>query len=657
MDEINATIEPMQEITAEIGEVATLSAEMDSVPTGGGTRDYNNLENKPAINGVELVGDLSLADIGAADDTEVVDIRIGADGTTYPTAGEAVRGQVTGLKQDLETVSDYNLRGLTKFKPKWEIGAITNEGTEQELTNFVRTGYYLLKKGDYFKVSDASNFRVFYYETNGDFIETLYSVDTNKAYDYGRTVLVRFRQTYHSSQKVDWFNKYITIVKTSVEATYDSSALGDEYIDEINRKVAQAIDGNCVVFCHMTDSHVGRDIMPPNRGKMHMSKMLRIAEAVNADFCIHTGDAIQGNGSATGTNDLDRYNGITSAINGSAVPLLWCQGNCNHDFGVVTGGKYNLSRKQTLTFMGRNDKHIVKAINANDKVYSKIELDWEVGAITNEGAEQDSTSHSRSKAVYLSKGDSFRWNGTVGDLRVFYYNTNGVFTRTMYTSDIVQGKYYIANEPCLIRFRSYYNATQTAYKEPNWMNAYLEVFKGSAVASYYHADLANRCRLIVLDADDRGGNRDSWGWSDNQIAWFGETLTEALNHDMPVIIYSHMPPSADLMPNCPESSANISEKIKQFTSNGGRVLAFVYGHVHWDAYYLDSDNDIPYISCTCTLPEATTESFVPTVGTKEVPQRRIGDITEYAIDTYVVNVDTGHASVFRYGAGHDRTIR
>lgn len=104
MDEINATLEPMQEITAEIGEVATLSAEMDSVPTGGGTRDYNDLENKPAINGVELVGDLSLADIGAADDTEVVDIRIGADGTAYPTAGDAVRGQVTGLKQDLSEV-------------------------------------------------------------------------------------------------------------------------------------------------------------------------------------------------------------------------------------------------------------------------------------------------------------------------------------------------------------------------------------------------------------------------------------------------------------------------------------------------------------------------------------------------------------------------
>lgn len=37
-------------------------------------------------------------------DTEVIDIRVGTDGTTYPTAGAAVRGQVTGLKQDLADV-------------------------------------------------------------------------------------------------------------------------------------------------------------------------------------------------------------------------------------------------------------------------------------------------------------------------------------------------------------------------------------------------------------------------------------------------------------------------------------------------------------------------------------------------------------------------
>lgn len=38
-------------------------------------------------------------------DAEVIDIRVGADGKTYSSAGEAVRGQVSELKEDLNTVT------------------------------------------------------------------------------------------------------------------------------------------------------------------------------------------------------------------------------------------------------------------------------------------------------------------------------------------------------------------------------------------------------------------------------------------------------------------------------------------------------------------------------------------------------------------------
>ena len=50
-------------------------------------------------------------------DAELIDIRVGADGVTYPTAGDAVRGQVTDLKSDLDFVSNNvsNQINLMKF--------------------------------------------------------------------------------------------------------------------------------------------------------------------------------------------------------------------------------------------------------------------------------------------------------------------------------------------------------------------------------------------------------------------------------------------------------------------------------------------------------------------------------------------------------------
>ena len=46
-----------------------------------------------------------IANAGNTDDNaELIDIRVGEDGTQYPTAGEAVRGQVSKLKEDIAEI-------------------------------------------------------------------------------------------------------------------------------------------------------------------------------------------------------------------------------------------------------------------------------------------------------------------------------------------------------------------------------------------------------------------------------------------------------------------------------------------------------------------------------------------------------------------------
>lgn len=83
------------------GDVEALSFTVE--PAGKGTTDYTELENKPSIEGVTLVGDVSLEDIGAADAEDVQAAQETAE-AALTASGKAVRFDAAQTLTDAQKV-------------------------------------------------------------------------------------------------------------------------------------------------------------------------------------------------------------------------------------------------------------------------------------------------------------------------------------------------------------------------------------------------------------------------------------------------------------------------------------------------------------------------------------------------------------------------
>ena len=141
---------------------------------------------------------------------EIEDIRLGADGTTYDTAGDAVRGQVDQLNETLATVQEEIKTDFSNNT--WLIRTLSNGVIAGSTNRIATTNFIAIKTGD-----------VIFSETY-DFVVSQYTSDDESTY----TGVVDYSNSYISPN-----NGYVRLVSRRT----DGGLIQPDDLDSIPKEI------------------------------------------------------------------------------------------------------------------------------------------------------------------------------------------------------------------------------------------------------------------------------------------------------------------------------------------------------------------------------------------------------------------------------------
>ena len=223
-------------------------------------------------------------------DAELRDIRIGYDGTEYETAGEAVRGQVESLSEDLETLNNNNASGKVDIllSAEWEKGNIENgsfkdsnirlrtkkyvklddktviitpdDGYKVNLVIFDEHGTYITEKGfrDYsyeYRAVDTNNKYMFVVaDINNGTVTTQYG---NKAHAYKNTEII----TDGTITKSKMSEKTVNLTEKCNPFVLGTGFYGGNYVSYDDGSITEiVIHGKTEVITESSNAYKGVDL-------------------------------------------------------------------------------------------------------------------------------------------------------------------------------------------------------------------------------------------------------------------------------------------------------------------------------------------------------------------------------------------------------------
>ena len=200
-------------------------------PAGGGTFNYNELENKPSIEGVTLVGDVSLEDIGAADAEDVQAAQETAD-AALTASGKAVRfdaaqtltdAQKAQARGNIAAADAADVSELKSAIDEINDELIYNQTREKNASVSVTTGHGIppSERIVSFEVETGEQYDVTCTFTAGiteiTSLNAMYKDGTNSYIRY--TPASGIKYTFTASKDIIGFSVYVTNANVTADAT------------------------------------------------------------------------------------------------------------------------------------------------------------------------------------------------------------------------------------------------------------------------------------------------------------------------------------------------------------------------------------------------------------------------------------------------------